>query len=171
MNQKEAQRVCVKFCVKLGETLQKLFRCCKRLLGINVQSSQWKTKSSPTPKKARKVKSNVKVMLTVFFDWKGVVYYEFLPRGETINRFRYLETLRHLRETARRKRLELWRSGEWVEPRQRACSFCVARSRLLHKKRHDRHPPAPVLTRPGPCGLFPVSETQEALERADTSLN
>lgn len=79
-----------------------------------VQSSQWKTKSSPTPKKARQVKSNVKVMLTVFFDWKGVVYYEFLPRGETINRFRYLQTLRNLREAVRRKRPELWRSGEWV---------------------------------------------------------
>lgn len=79
-----------------------------------VQSSQWKTKSSPTPKKARQVKSNVKVMLTVFFDWKGVVYHEFLPRGETINRFRYLQTLRNLREAIRRKRPELWRSGEWV---------------------------------------------------------
>ena len=67
-----------------------------------VQSSQWKTKSSPTPKKARQVKSNVKVMLTVFFDWKGVVYHEFLPRGETINRFRYLQTLRNLREAITR---------------------------------------------------------------------
>lgn len=79
-----------------------------------VQSSQWKSTSSPTPKKARQVKSNVKVMLTVFFDWQGVVYYEFLPRGETINRFRYLATLRNLREAVRRKRPMLWRSGDWV---------------------------------------------------------
>lgn len=79
-----------------------------------VQSSQWKTKFSPTPKKARQLKSNVKVMLTVFFDWKGVVYYELLPRGETINRFRYLQTLKNLREAGRRKRPGLWRSGEWV---------------------------------------------------------
>ena len=78
------------------------------------QSSQWKTDTSPRPKKARQVKSNVKVMLTVFFDWKGIVYHEFLPRGETINRFRYLETLRHLREAVRNKRPEMWASGEWM---------------------------------------------------------
>jgi len=78
------------------------------------QSSQWTSKGSPGPKKARQVKSNVKVMLTVFFDCKGVVYYEFLPQGQTINRFVYLETLRKLRNAVRRKRPELWQSGDWV---------------------------------------------------------
>lgn len=78
------------------------------------QSSQWTSKGSPRPKKARQVKSNVKVMLTVFFDCKGVVYYEFLPQGQTINRFVYLETLRKLRNAVRRKRPELWQSGDWV---------------------------------------------------------
>ncbi|XP_013792742.1 putative uncharacterized protein FLJ37770 [Limulus polyphemus] len=34
------------------------------------QSSQWKHSTSPRPKKARQVRSNVKVMLTVFFDFR-----------------------------------------------------------------------------------------------------
>jgi hypothetical protein len=37
-----------------------------------VQSSQWASKTSPRPKKACKVCSHVKVMLTVFFDSEGV---------------------------------------------------------------------------------------------------
>ena len=46
-----------------------------------VQSSQWKLSKEPRPKKARQVRSNVKVRLTVFFDLNGVVYHE-LPHGQ-----------------------------------------------------------------------------------------
>ncbi|XP_025262232.1 protein GVQW3-like [Camponotus floridanus] len=35
---------------------------------IKAQSSQWKRSEEPRPKKARQVRSNVKVLLTVFFD-------------------------------------------------------------------------------------------------------
>ncbi|UYV75516.1 hypothetical protein LAZ67_13000463 [Cordylochernes scorpioides] len=45
------------------------------------QSSQWKLPHEPRPKKARQVRSNVKVLLTVFFDCRGVVHHEFLPQG------------------------------------------------------------------------------------------
>ncbi|UYV84581.1 hypothetical protein LAZ67_X002707 [Cordylochernes scorpioides] len=50
------------------------------------QSSQWKLPHEPRPKKARQVRSNVKVLLTVFFDCRGVVHYEFLPQGRTVNK-------------------------------------------------------------------------------------
>lgn len=73
-------------------------------VGTKVQSSQWKTQ----------VKSNVKIMLIVFFDWKGITYHEFLLRGEKINRFRYRETLKHLREAMRKKRPEMWTSEKWL---------------------------------------------------------
>ena len=39
-----------------------------------VQSSQWVSKTSLRPKKARQVRSHVKVMLTVFFYSEGVVH-------------------------------------------------------------------------------------------------
>ena len=39
------------------------------------QSSQWKHSTSPRPKKAKQVRSNVKVMLIVFFDSRGVVHH------------------------------------------------------------------------------------------------
>ena len=53
-------------------------------------------KNLPRPKKARQVLSHVKVMLTVFFDYKGVVHYEFLPQGRAVNMEYYLEVMQRL---------------------------------------------------------------------------
>jgi hypothetical protein len=49
-----------------------------------VQLSQWKHPTSPRPpKKARRVRSNVKVILTVSFDYRGVAHHEYTPLGQT----------------------------------------------------------------------------------------
>ncbi|UYV78510.1 hypothetical protein LAZ67_16001822 [Cordylochernes scorpioides] len=68
------------------------------------QSSQWKLPHEPRPKKARQVRSNVKVLLKVFFDCRGVVHHEFLPQGRTVNKEYYLQVMRNLREAIRQKR-------------------------------------------------------------------
>jgi histone-lysine N-methyltransferase SETMAR len=47
-----------------------------------IQSSQWKHPSSPRPKKAWHVRSNAKVMLTVFFDSNGVVHHGYAPKAQ-----------------------------------------------------------------------------------------
>ena len=56
------------------------------------------------PKKARQVCSNVKVMLTCFFDSRDTVHHEYAPEGQTINKEYYLEILRRLRDAVQRKR-------------------------------------------------------------------
>jgi transposase len=75
--------------------------------------SQWKHSSSPRPKKAQWVRSKVKVLLTVFFDYHGIVYHSYAPAGQTINKEYYLEVIHHLRDAARCKRLDLWASRNW----------------------------------------------------------
>ena len=50
----------------------------------------------------RKVRSNVKDLLTVFFDYNGVVHREFLPEGRTANKEYYLVVMRRLREATRK---------------------------------------------------------------------
>jgi len=67
------------------------------------QSAQWKTANSPQPKKFRRSKSRVKTMLLTFFDIRGIVHYELVPTGETVNQVYYLEVLERLREKGRRK--------------------------------------------------------------------
>ena len=58
-------------------------------------------------------------MLIVFFDYRGVVYHgmvyhEFVPEGQTVNKEYYLAVLRRLREAIRRKRPDLWAENSWI---------------------------------------------------------
>jgi hypothetical protein len=68
------------------------------------QSSQWVGQGSPQLKRARMSRSNLKVMLVALFDWQGVIHYEFIPHGQTVNKEFYVAVLKHLREAVCRKR-------------------------------------------------------------------
>ncbi|XP_037499989.2 protein GVQW3-like [Rhipicephalus sanguineus] len=77
------------------------------------QSSQWKHSTLPKPKKARQVRINVKVMLSAFFDSRGVAHHEYAPQGQTITKECYRDVLRRIRDAVRRKRPQLWSTGNW----------------------------------------------------------
>ena len=42
-------------------------------------------------------------MLTIFFDYRGVMHYEFLPTAQTVNKKYYLSVMRHLCEAIRKR--------------------------------------------------------------------
>ncbi|KAJ4437644.1 hypothetical protein ANN_17789 [Periplaneta americana] len=77
------------------------------------QSSQWKHPESPRPKKARQVRSKIKVMLTVFFDVRGIVHHEYAPEGQTVTKEYYHDVLRRLRDAVRCKRPDMWTANNW----------------------------------------------------------
>lgn len=68
------------------------------------QSRQWRHPESPKPKKFKQTLSAGKVMATVFWDRKGVLLIEFMPRGTTINSESYCETLKKLRRAIQNRR-------------------------------------------------------------------
>jgi len=96
------------------------------------QSSQWKTPSSPWPKKARQVHSNIKSMLIIFFYVRGIVRKEFVPPGQTGNGNFYYEVLRWLRENVRHKWPEIWRLV--VAPWQCTCTHIACCEGIPDKK-------------------------------------
>jgi len=73
----------------------------------------WLSPDEPRPKKARMSKSNVKVMLTLFFDSKGILLLDWVPKGETVTGLSYIETLKRLRERIRKKRPTLFQDYDW----------------------------------------------------------
>jgi hypothetical protein len=82
--------------------------CFQYDVEMKCQSMQWKTSVSPRPKEACTSRTQVKTMLICFFDHKGIVHFEFLEQGRTVNKHCYLEILARLREAVRRRRPELW---------------------------------------------------------------
>jgi len=48
-----------------------------------------------------------KVMLCVWWDWKGILYYELLPNNKTINSEKYCSQLDELKTTIEQKRPEI----------------------------------------------------------------
>ncbi|GFO32096.1 cytosolic Fe-S cluster assembly factor narfl [Plakobranchus ocellatus] len=62
-------------------------------------------------KSSKSSKSATKVMATLFWDSRGMILLDILPKGESVNADRYCETLDRLRHAVRRKRPGLLHSG------------------------------------------------------------
>ena len=62
----------------------------------------------------RQVRSKVKVMLIVFLDMEGIVHYEYVPQGQTVNYQFYLQVLKCLRLAVSRKRPQKRAAGAWA---------------------------------------------------------
>ena len=73
----------------------------------NRQSLHWKSPQSPRIKKVRPSKSKIKLMLKAFFDVRGMIHYELLPQGQTVNHPAYKEILQRLLRSVREKRRDL----------------------------------------------------------------
>jgi hypothetical protein len=64
--------------------------------------------------KPRQIRSNIKSMLIIFMDIRGIVHKEFVSPGQTFNGKFYCEVLRRLRKNVRRKRPKMWKNGNWL---------------------------------------------------------
>ncbi|UYV77190.1 hypothetical protein LAZ67_15000063 [Cordylochernes scorpioides] len=119
------------------------------------RASEWRFKNEPRPKKARKAPSKVKVMLTVFFDYQGIVHHEFQQQGSTITADSYLGVLRRLREAIRQKRPELWRSKSWILYHDNAPAHTAFKiSKFLQDHSTSVFPQPPYSPDLAPCDFF-----------------
>lgn len=75
------------------------------------QSMEWRHSTSPRKIKFKQTMSARKIMCTVFWDRKGVLLVEFLPRGDTINSETYCDTLSKLRRAIQNKRRGMLTTG------------------------------------------------------------
>lgn len=135
------------------------------------QSSEYRAKGEPRPKKPRQSRSKIKVMLTVFFDYRGVVHSEFLPTGQTVNKEYYLNVMRRLRNAIRLKRPELWKDNSWFLHHDNAPSHTalVIRDHFAKNSTHTV-PQPPYSPDLAPCDFWLFSKLKRPLRghRFDT---
>lgn len=68
------------------------------------RSKQWTAKDEPAPKKTKTVSSTEKVMATVFWDSHGIVFINYLKKGETITAEYYASLINKLKTEIMKKR-------------------------------------------------------------------
>jgi len=77
----------------------------------NQKSSQWKTPSSPRPKKRAKFAATSS-QVWFFFSFEELCIRSLFLPCQTVNGNFYCEVLRRLRENVRRERPEIWQNGD-----------------------------------------------------------
>lgn len=104
-------------------------------------------------------------MFFFFFDIHGILYVNWVPEGQTVNKEYYLGVLATLRERVRRKRPELWKNKSWILHQDNA----PAHTALVVKTFLAKHG-IPVLDHPpyspdlAPCDFFMFPKVKEVLK-------
>ena len=94
-------------------------------------SRQWVGSGSPRPKKFKTQPSAGKVMTTVFWDAKGVIMLDFLPKRSTITGVYYANLLDQLRTAIREKTLRCFAAtGQRESPHLQSCNGCCRAKRV-----------------------------------------
>jgi len=83
-------------------------------------------------------------MIMVFFYARGIVHHEFFLQGQMINQEVYTSIHRRIHEALRRRRPELWASGQWTLLHDNArphTALSVSRFLTKHNVTVLPHPP------------------------------
>jgi len=104
----------------------------------------------------------MKVMLVVFFDWKGIVHHEFVQRGQMVNTQLYQEVSAPMRDPVRRKSPELWENHTRTLHHDNAptqASLLIRSHMSKHQTFVVPHPPYSPDLAPADFFLFPKTKT------------
>ena len=124
---------------------------------IPMEASNW----AKTVKK-RYTRSNVNVLLTVIFNFKGVVHHEFLPQGRTVNgEYHYLKVMRRLPEEICQKRTQLWKKLSWILHHDNTPAHTMMPVREFLAKIETVNMPQPPYSPDLAAQLFPLPKTED----------
>jgi len=85
----------------------------------------------PTTKKVPSVQIKSQSNVADFFDIRGIVHYEFVTNGQTVNQVYNLEVLERLREKVRQERPDLFASNSWILYHDNAPAYTALSLKLL----------------------------------------
>lgn len=104
-------------------------------------------------------------MLTVFFNFNGIVHHEFLPQGQKVNKEYYLQVQRGLREAIRKERPNLWKNNSWLLHHDNAPAHTSLLVReFLAKNNTVTMPQLPYSPDMTPCDFFLFPKIKRTLK-------
>ena len=118
------------------------------------QSHQWVGPRSPRPKKFKTQPSAGKVMATVFWDAKGVIMLDFLPKRSTITGVYYANLLDQLRTTICEKRQGKLSKGVLLQQDKARVHTCKAAMDAVERNGYELIPHPAYLPDLAPSNFF-----------------
>jgi len=121
------------------------------------QSKQWVGKGEPTPKKAKTILSANKIMATVFWDARGIIYIDYLEKGKTITGQYYAELLQRLKHEVQIKRPHLAKKKILFHHDNAPAHSSIIAMSKIHELKFELmpHPPYSPDLAPSDYYLFP----------------
>ena len=121
------------------------------------QSRQWVGPGSPRPKKFKTQPSAGEVMATVFWDARGVIMLDFLPKRSTITGVYYANLLDQVRTTIREKRRGKLSKGILLQQDNARVQTCKVAMDAVERNGYELipHPASLPDLAPSDCFLFP----------------
>ena len=114
------ERYAIKFCFKLGKTATETYGMLQTAYGPSCMNRssvfQWHKRFKEGRESVRddeRCGRSRELMMIPFFDSMDIIYIHWVPTGITVNKEYYIEVLREFRKRFRRKRPELFESGQW----------------------------------------------------------
>ncbi|UYV72145.1 hypothetical protein LAZ67_9001957 [Cordylochernes scorpioides] len=149
-------------CKKRAKTWSK----CLILIPIGSKMLSWEMKNGCTDMIPRLRGNQTTCLLITFFDVKGLVHYEFVPEGQTINQQYYLDVLRRLREAVRQKRPKKWHPKNWLLHHDNALPHTAVTVQLyLAKHEIDSLPQPSYSPELAPNDFFLYPKIKKVLKR------
>ena len=87
------------------------------------QSKQWVSLSKSASKKVKVGLSSSKVMATVFWNARGIIYVDYLQKGRTINGKYYANLLDQFNVELKKKRLHLGKKKVLFHQNNEGCTY------------------------------------------------
>ena len=127
------QRIVVKFHMKLGKTATETYLLLKEVYGNECLSRarvfEWFKRFQDG---REDVEDQIKIQSNddCFFDVHGIVHLNWVPEGQTVNQYYYLEVLAQLREKIRKKDPNCGKTshGFFIMTTHRLTLHCLSRS-------------------------------------------
>lgn len=136
------------------------------------QSMQWLPKGSPAPIKAKVSASRTKQMVLSFFDNDGVIYQNYVPRGQTVNAEYFITIVSNFLKQLRIKRPEKCKDNDWFLHMDNApCHKAKATMEFMLKRgiKLIEHPPYSPDLAPADFFFFPKLKAELAGTRITDS--
>ena len=111
------ERYAIKFCFKLGKTATETYGILQTAYGPSCMNRssvfQWHKRFKEDRESLRDDERCGRSREVRTSEMIGIIYIHWVPTGITVNKEYYIEVLREFRKTFRRKRPELFESGQW----------------------------------------------------------